>query len=103
VYQVHPFRVHPPDDISPNDPGNFIFAKRDARHRWVPVYIGHGNLTQVATFDQEKIACIAAKGATHVHVRVNFKKAKRIAEVSDLLANFPQAYATEGCNETQET
>lgn len=102
VYQVFPSFVPLPEDISPNTPGNFIYAKRNAHRRWVPIYIGQGNLTQVATFDAEKIACIAAKGATHVHVRVNFKKERRLAEVRDLLANFPQACAPEGCNEAKE-
>jgi hypothetical protein len=45
------------------------------------------------------VACIDAKGATHVHVRVNFDREHRVAEVKDLLENFPQAYAPDGCNE----
>jgi hypothetical protein len=32
-------------------------------------------------------------------VHVNFKKDDRLAEEQDLLDNFPQAYAPEGCNE----
>ena len=95
VYEVH--RRHP--DVPPNEPGNYIYAKMDAHHRWVPVYIGQGNLTQRANVDPRCMECIDSKGATHVHLHVNFKKEDRIAEVEDLLANFPQACSPEGCND----
>ena len=64
-----------------------------------PIYIGEGNLTQRAEPDPRGMACIDAKGATHVHVRVNFDRERRFAEIKDLLENFPQAYAPDGCNE----
>jgi hypothetical protein len=86
-------------DLPPNIPGNFIYAKLDGHRRWVPVCIGEGNLTQRASADWRCLACVDAKGATHVHVHVNFKKRDRIAEEKDLLENFPQAFAPDGCNE----
>lgn len=95
VYDVHGLRL----DIPPNEPGNFIYAKMDEQHRWIPVYIGQGNLTQLATVDPDRMACVALKGATHVHIHVNFDKEDRLAEVEDLLAEFPQAYAPQGCNQ----
>ncbi len=78
--------------------GNFVYAKMDEHNRWVPIYIGEGDLTQRAAVEQDRVACIDAKGATHVHLHVNFDKENRLAEERDLLANFPQAYIPDGCN-----
>ncbi len=86
-------------EIDANEAGNFIYARMDPQRAWIPIFIGQGDLTEVGMFDPKKIECILEKGATHVHVRVNSSKEARIAEASDLLANYPQAYAPEGCNE----
>ena len=64
-------------------------------------HIGAGNLTQRATTDPRRVDCINAKGATHVHVHINSDRDDREAEVKDLLKNFPQAYAPDGCNEEE--
>ncbi len=61
------------------------------------IYIGEGNLTQRA--GTRRLGCIDAKRATHVHVHVNYNHDDRVAEVRDLLENFPQAYVPDGCNE----
>jgi len=95
VYDIH--ARHP--RLPPNEAGNYIYAKMDERRRWVPIHIGEGNLTQRAGTDRRRVDCINVKGATHVHVHVNADRDDREAEVKDLLANFPQAYAPEGCNE----
>ena len=65
----------------------------------VPIYIGEGNLTQRAAPDWRGIQCIEAKGATHVHLHVNYDRDDRLAEVKDLLENFSQAQVPDGCNE----
>ena len=65
----------------------------------MPIYIGEGNLTQRAEPDLRGMACIDAKGASHVHLHVNYEREDRIAEVNDLLDNFPRAYGPDGCNE----
>ncbi len=49
--------------------------------------------------DARRLGCIDAKGATHVHVHVNYNHDDRVPEVRDLLENFPQAYVPDGCNE----
>jgi hypothetical protein len=97
IYNVH--RRHP--EVTPNEAGNFIYAKVNKQKGWVPVYIGQGDLTQRAAMDRHGSACVDAKEATHVHLHVNFKKEDRLAEVKDLLDNFPQAYLPDGCNEKQ--
>jgi hypothetical protein len=93
VYEVH--TRHP--KLTPNQAGNYIYARMD-EHRWVPIYIGEGNLTQRAAIERRDVECIDAKGATHVHLHVNYDRDDREAEVRDLLENFPQAYVPEGCN-----
>jgi hypothetical protein len=87
IYEI--YARHP--KLPPNEPGNFIYAKLDEHRRWLPIYIGEGNFTQRATPDARAAACIDAKGATHVHLHVNYEREDRVAEVKDLLDNFPQA------------
>jgi hypothetical protein len=97
VYDV--YRRHP--EVPPNQAGNFIYAKMDEQKRWVPIYIGCGDLTQRAAVERRCVECIDAKGATHVHLHVNYDKEDRFAEEKDLLDNYPQAYIPDGCNEGQ--
>lgn len=95
IYEIH--ARHP--RLPPNKPGNYIYARMDEHRRWVPIYIGEGNLTQRAAPDSRGTQCIDAKGATHVHVHVHYDRDGRLAEVKDLLENFSQAQAPDGCNE----
>ena len=95
VYEIN--ARHP--KLSPNEPGNYIYAKMDEHRRWVPIYIGEGNLTQRAATDPRCVECIDEKGANHVHLYVNYDRDDRETEVKDLLENFPGAYAPDGCNE----
>ena len=95
VYDV--YRRHP--HVTPQQAGNFVYAKMDQRKRWVPIYIGEGDLVQRSAVERARAACIDAKGATHVHLHVNFDKEDRIAEENDLLSNFPQAHIPDGCND----
>jgi hypothetical protein len=98
VYDV--YRRHSKE--APHHAGNFIYAKMDEQHRWVPIYIGQGDLTQRTAIERDYVSCIDAKGATHIHLHVNFDKDDRLAEEKDLLSNFPQAYIPDGCNEGPE-
>lgn len=75
IYEI--YTRHP--KLLPNEPGNFIYAKVDDHKRWLPIYIGEGNLTQRAGTDPRGIGCIDAKGATHVHVHVNYDRDNRSA------------------------
>jgi hypothetical protein len=85
--------------LSPNEPGNYIYAKMDEHRRWVPIYIDEGNLTQRAATDPRCVECIDAKGVTHVHLHVNYDRDDRETEVKDLLEKFTRAYAPDGCSE----
>jgi hypothetical protein len=95
VYEIN--ARHP--KLSPNEPSNYIYAKMNEYRRWVRIYIGEGNLTQRAATAPRRIECTDEKGATRLHLHVNYDRDDRETEVNDLLENFPRAYALDGCNE----
>lgn len=94
TYHVWPLPV----DFNPNQNGNYIYSKLSQDNKWIPVYIGQGDLKD-RTEHHHKAACIRSKGATHVHVHTNSVEANRLAEERDLLANYTYAYDPYGCNE----
>jgi hypothetical protein len=94
TYYVYP--RHP--NITPGQDGNYIYARKNAQGLWVPIYMGEGDLSQRASTNHHRTACIDLKGATHVHLRLNPSKESRRAEEMDLLANYKNALAPEGCN-----
>lgn len=96
-YWIYPLPVS--FDLSQD--GNYIFARLDAIFRWVPIYIGQGNLNNHAN-SHPQAACIRTRGASHLHGRVNRAERDRLAEEGDLLANYTQAYQPTGCNERSE-
>jgi hypothetical protein len=84
--------------LDENQMGNYIYAKTNEKGLWVPIYIGQGDLALRATKDHHRIECIDKKGATHVHLHLNAQEKDRLAEERDLLANYTNAYAPNGCN-----
>ena len=92
---------HLPADFKPHQDGNYIFSKKNDKGRWVPIYIGQGDLADRVSDDHHQAACIKRKGATHVHVHLNPKEEDRTDEESDLLANYTNAYTPTGCNEKE--
>ncbi len=94
TYYVYP--RHP--SINEGQDGNYIYAKKNCDGCWVPVYLGEGDLSKRATPDHHRIHCIDSHGATHVHLHLNAKKEDRRAEEKDLLANYTDALAPNGCN-----
>jgi hypothetical protein len=87
-----------PTSFKENQAGNYIYSKKNSEGKWVPIYIGQGDLKD-RTENHHQAACIARKGATHIHVRLNPKKEERLEEEQDLLSNYTNAYVTNGCNE----
>ena len=88
-----------PPYFDPNQDGNYIYAKKNEKGLWVPVYIGEGCLSDRCCDAHHQARCIANKGATHVHAHLNRSQLSRRAEESDLLTNYSQAYKPTGCNE----
>lgn len=87
-----------PASFNPNQNGNYIYSKKNAEGRWVPIYIGQGDLAD-RTANHHKANCIRSKGATHIHVHLNAPEQDRLNEESDLLAKYTNAYIPNGCNE----
>lgn len=95
-YTYHVYSL--PPSFNAGQDGNYIFAKKNDRGSWVPIYIGQGDLkSRSDSHHQEK--CIRQKGATHFHAHLNPKVADRLKEEKDLLENYVNAYAPIGCNE----
>jgi hypothetical protein len=90
-----------PVSFNANQNGNYIYARKNDKGRWVPIYIGQGDLSERIGDDHHQAGCIERKGATHVHVHLNAKQGDRTSEESDLLANYTNAYKPNGCNEKE--
>lgn len=87
-----------PVNFNPGQNGNYIYSRLNGNNRWVPIYIGQGELKD-RTENHHQAACNRSKGATHVHVHLNGRETDRLAEERDLLANYTNAYQPAGCNE----
>ena len=83
----------------PDRLGTYVYAKQVEGNKWAPVYFGHGSLAQRCSADRDLMVCIRAKGATHVHLRLNAMELDRVAELQDMLQNYPNAFAPHGCHE----
>ena len=88
-----------PVSLKTGQDGNYIYAKKNREGRWVPVYIGEGDLGQRSGPGHHKAHCIRQKEATHFHCHLNRDGAARRDEEADLLRRFTNAYAPYGCNE----
>ncbi len=89
-----------PATFNENQNGNYIYSKQNSEGKWVPVYIGQGDLKNRSE-NHHKANCIRLKGATHIHVHLNSGEADRILEERDLLVRYTNAYAPSGCNEKE--
>lgn len=95
TYYIHKLPV----SFNANQDGNYIFSKLNSENRWVPIYIGQGDLHDRISDDHHQARCIKTRGATHVHVHSNSTERARLAEEQDLLAYYTNAYTPNGCNE----
>ena len=89
------------DLILPLRVGNYIYARRNEDGRWVPVYMGHGDLSKLCT-NAALLHSIRAKGATHVHARLNTMADDRHDELNDLLVRYKNAFPPDGCNSPED-
>ncbi len=94
-YKFYVYERHP--DV-PARMGIFIYSKKNHEDLWVPIYIGHGDMSVRCTKDLELMARIDAKGATTVHLRLNSSEVVRQGEVADLLKRYQNAFEPEGCH-----
>ncbi len=62
-----------PASFGDNQDGNYIYTKKNSEGKWVPIYIGQGDLKDRAE-NHHQSDCISRKGATHIHVHLNSKE-----------------------------
>ena len=91
------YYVFPIDAEVPARSGSYIYAKRNEEGLWAPVYMGRGDLAKRCS-DPSLLDRIAAKEATHVHLRLNRRENDRIEELADLLTRYKNAFAPVGCH-----
>lgn len=98
AYYVFPLDFSPKDDQF----GNYMLARQSQEGRWIPVFIGQGNLKERVS-DKAHMRNAQKKGATHILARVNQNEHLRRVEERDLLVAHPEACAPTGCNENKVT
>jgi hypothetical protein len=95
TYFIWPLPVY----LDPKQDGNYIYSRKNVEGKWVPIYIGQGDLADRVGEGHHKVTAIELKGATHVHVHLSTREPDRLAEEEDLLARYTNAYHPNGCNE----
>lgn len=68
--------------------GNYIFAKKNAKGHWVPIYIGQTKNLNERFDNHHKADCINRNGATHIHAHLEPSEAARLAEETDLVRRW---------------
>ena len=96
-YFIYPL----PFTFNRNQDGNYIYSRKNDQGKWVPIYIGEGDLADRIGDEHHQAACIKRRGATHVHAHLNPDEKDRTAEEADLLANYTNAYKPTGCNDKE--
>lgn len=79
------YHVYPIGTNFVAQPGNYIFAKKNAKGYWVPVYIGQTDNLQRRLSNHNEAACVRRNGGTHVHAHLNVIERDRLAEEKDLI------------------
>lgn len=77
--------VYPINTAFKDEPGNYVYAKRNSAGQWQPVYIGQSSsLSQrLGSLDAEKSAI--RFGATHILAHLNLDERARKREEADLI------------------
>ena len=97
--RVYQYVVHSlPVVLRAGQLGNYIYTAAQAHNRWVPIYIGQGDLGDRVSENHHRSMCIKLKGATHVHTHTNLLEEDRLVEERDLLGSYRNAYEPYGCN-----
>ncbi|HTW56977.1 MAG TPA: hypothetical protein VMD99_02480 [Terriglobales bacterium] len=79
------YLAYPINTTFKDEPGNYIYAKRNAAGKWQAVYIGQSSsLSQrLASLDAEQAAI--RFGATHILAHLNSDERARKSEEADLI------------------
>lgn len=79
------YGAYPLNTTFKDEPGNYIYARRNSAGRWEPLYIGESSSLgqRLASFDVERTAI--RFGATHILAHLNPDVSARKHEASDLI------------------
>jgi excinuclease UvrABC nuclease subunit len=80
--------IHPLGTSFKDEPGNYIFAKKNASGKWVPVYIGQTKSLRDRLSNHNEEPCAKKHGATHIHTHTSGAEDERLVEESDLVKKW---------------
>ena len=82
--------------------GVYIFARISSKNTWMPIYMGQGSLHEPLWAKPEVVKCIEDKGVTHIHVRPDDNRRRRIQIVKDLMERYVMVFDPVGCNQHRQ-
>jgi len=81
--------VYPINTTFKDQPGNYIYAKRDSAGRWQVVYIGQtSSLSQRLASHEKEDSIIRHGGATHILAHLSRSALARTDEEVDLIRKY---------------
>lgn len=81
--------VYPINTTFKDEPGNYIYAKRNSVGKWQAVYIGQtSSLSQRLASHEKEHSIIRSGGATHILAHLSTNALTRRMEESDLIRNY---------------
>jgi hypothetical protein len=81
--------VYPISTTFKDEPGNYIYAKRNSAGNWQAVYIGQtSSLSQRLASHEKEQSVIRHGGATHILAHLSTSPLGRKMEETDLIRNY---------------
>lgn len=81
--------VYPITTTFKDEPGNYIYAKRNSAGNWQAVYIGQtSSLSQRLASHEKEQSVIRHGGATHILAHLSVNALARRAEETDLIRRY---------------
>ena len=85
--------VYPINTTFKDEPGNYIYAKRNSAGKWQLVYIGQtSSLSQRLASHEKEQSVVRHGGATHILAHLSVSATARRAEEEDLIRNYSPRY-----------
>ena len=81
--------VYPINTTFKDEPGNYIYAKRNFAGKWQPVYIGQtSSLSQRLASHEKEQSVTRRGGATHILAHISVNAMARRDEEADLIRRY---------------
>ncbi len=83
------YLAYPINTTFKDEPGNYIYAKRNSAGNWQAVYIGQtSSLSQRLASHEKEQSIIRSAGATHILAHLSTSALARRMEEADLIRNY---------------